>query len=255
MPHNKVIVIIPARMASSRLPGKPCADIHGKPMIVRVWEQATAAGIGPVAVACCGTQIREVIEQAGGQAIMTDPDLPRGTDRVYAALRQIERAAPEQSPYEIIINPQGDLPNINPALLQQVLVPFANPAVDIVTLAVPVESSGQRENSSHSVKIAMREPTKNADGVKIGQALYFSRSLIPYGAAIFYHHIGVYAYRRKALESYVQLPESYLEKTEALEQLRALEAGMRIDVVIVNELPFSVDTLEDLENVRQAFLD
>ena len=251
MPVNP-ITIIPARMAATRLPGKVLADIHGEPMVVRVWRQGMAANIGPVIVACCGRQIEEAITRVGGKAVITDPTLPGGTDRIYAALKQIESLYPEQVPHDIVINLQGDLPTISPDLLRHVLMPFANPDVDIATLATPFKDA-HHLNNPDKVKIAMTQPQENLAGVKTGRALYFSRSPIPSGGSAHYHHIGVYAYRRKALEEYVKMPVSYLEKAEGLEQLRALEAGMRIDVAIVNEIPPSVDTPEDLEYVRGLF--
>jgi len=245
------IILIPSRLASFRLPNKPLADIQGEPMIVHVWRCGMAASIGPVVVACCGPEIEEVIRQVGGQAVMTDPDLPRGSDRVYAALEQIDAQNPDQV-HDVIINLQGDLPMISASLIHQVLTPLADPAVDIATLAVPISAQEDLTNSN-VVKVAMTQPQEMASGVKVGRALYFSRSLIPSGGLVHYHHIGIYAYRRKALEAYVKMPVSSLEAAEQLEQLRALEAGMRIDVAVVNEVPPSVDTQEDLDHVRRIF--
>lgn len=243
------VVLIPARMAAMRLPNKPLANISGEPMVVHVWRRGVEADIGPVVVACCGPQIEEVIQNAGGQAVITDPALPKGTDRIYAALQQLDATTPENSLHDVIINLQGDLPTISADLLRQVLIPLTNPAVDIATIAAPITRQEDLTNPN-VVKIAMTHPQETASGVKVGRALYFSRSLIPAEGSTHYHHIGVYAYRRKALEAYVQLPVSSLEEAERLEQLRALEAGMRIDVAIVNEIPPSVDTPEDLEHVR-----
>jgi len=217
-------------------------------MVVHVWRRGMAANVGPVVVACCGPEIENVITKAGGRAVITDPALPKGTDRVYAALVQIDAQEPTKN-HDIIINLQGDLPTINPFYLQQVLAPLADPQVDIATLAAPMTQQSDLTNS-HVVKIAMASPQENAQGVKVGRALYFSRSAIPFGGHTHYHHIGVYAYRRKALEDYVKMPVSSLETAEQLEQLRALEAGMRIDVALVDEIPPSVDTPEDLEHVR-----
>lgn len=250
---SRVITIIPARVAAVRLPDKPLLDIDGIPMIMRTWQQGIAASMGPVVVACCGPQIQEIIEEAGGQAIITDPNLPKGTDRVYAALQHLDAASPEASGSDIIINLQGDLPTISPSLLKQVLVPLSNPDVDIATIAAPITNMTEL-NNSNVVKIAMTQPQEYSPGVRIGRALYFSRSRIPSEGTVHYHHIGVYAYRRKALEAYVQMPESSLETAERLEQLRALEAGMRIDVALVNEIPPSVDTPEDLAFVRSLFI-
>lgn len=243
------IILIPSRLAAVRLPNKPLADIQGEPMVVHVWRRGMAANIGPVVVACCGSEIEDVVKQAGGQAVITDPDLPKGTDRIYAALQKIDARNPGNQ-YDVIINLQGDLPTISASLLHQVLAPLADPAVDIATIAAPITNQADLANLN-VVKIAMTEPKETPDGGKIGRALYFSRSLIPSGGQIHYHHIGVYAYRRKALESYVQMPVSSLETAEQLEQLRALEAGMRIDVAVVNEIPPSIDTQEDLDHVRK----
>jgi 3-deoxy-manno-octulosonate cytidylyltransferase (CMP-KDO synthetase) len=245
------IILIPSRMAAVRLPNKPLADIHGEPMVVHVWRRGVAANIGPVVVACCGPEIENVIKQVGGQAVITDPDLPKGTDRIYAALKQVD-ADNQGRLHDVIINLQGDLPTISDTLLRQVLAPLSDPAVDIATIAAPITNEADLTNVN-VVKIAMTEPQETAAGVKVGRALYFSRSLIPSGGTMHYHHIGVYAYRRKALEAYVKMPVSSLEAAEQLEQLRAMEAGMRIDVVIVNEIPPSIDTGEDLEHVRRIF--
>ena len=242
------IILIPSRLAAVRLPNKPLLDIQGEPMVVHVWRRGMAANIGPVVVACCGTEIEDAVKQVGGQAVITDPHLPKGTDRIYAALKQVDARNPGKQ-HDVIINLQGDLPTISAALLHQVLAPLANPEVDIATIAAPITNPADLTNLN-VVKIAMTEPKETADGTKIGQALYFSRSLIPSGGQVHYHHIGVYAYRRKALEEYVQMPVSSLEAAEQLEQLRALEAGMRIDVAIVNESPPSIDTQEDLDYVR-----
>jgi 3-deoxy-manno-octulosonate cytidylyltransferase (CMP-KDO synthetase) len=242
------IIMIPARLAATRLPNKPLADINGEPMIVHVWRRGKAADLGPVVVACCGPEIAGAIEQVGGKAIITDPDLPKGSDRIYVALRQIDEGTSGQ-PHDIIINLQGDLPTIDASLLRQVLAPFENPDVDIATLAAPIKHKDDL-NNPNVVKIAMTDPQQTTTGALVGRALYFSRSLIPSGGQTHYHHIGVYAYRRKALEAYVQLPMSSLEKAEQLEQLRALEVGLRIDVAIVDSIPPSVDTPDDLDKVR-----
>lgn len=251
MSMTNPIILIPSRMAAVRLPNKPLADIHGEPMVVHVWRRGMAANIGPVVVACCGSEIESVIKQAGGQAVITDPDLPKGTDRIYAALKQVD-ADNQGRLHDVIINLQGDLPTISDALLRQVLAPLSDPAVDIATLAAPITNEADLTNVN-VVKIAMTEPQETATGVKVGRALYFSRSPIPSGGTVHYHHIGVYAYRRKALEAYVKMPVSSLEAAEQLEQLRAMEAGMRIDVAIVDEIPPSIDTREDLEHVRSIF--
>jgi 3-deoxy-manno-octulosonate cytidylyltransferase (CMP-KDO synthetase) len=242
------IILIPSRLAAVRLPNKPLLEIHGDPMVVHVWRRGMAAELGPVVVACCGPEIKDVITKAGGKAVLTDPNLPKGSDRIYAALKQIDEEDPNNS-HDIIINLQGDLPTIDATLLRQVLTPFEDPDVDIATLAAPITNQEELVNPN-VVKIALAQPKKLKQGTSVGRALYFSRSLIPSGGSIHYHHIGVYAYRRKALEAYVDLPISSLEAAEQLEQLRALEAGMRIDVAIVDKIPPSVDTLDDLNFIR-----
>ncbi len=243
MPENKlrVLTIIPARLASTRLPNKPLADIFGKPMIVRVYEQAKKAGLGEIVVACDSKEIAEAIENAGGRAIITDPNLPSGTDRIFAALMQIEN----YQQFDVVVNLQGDLPVIDP----QVVVAAAQAALktdaDIATVASVIKNSDEITNPN-VVKIAIAF----LENSQLGQALYFSRAPIPHGAGDYYHHIGIYAYKRKALEKFVNLKPSNLEKRESLEQLRALENGMKIVVQIVDSHPLSVDTAEDLERVK-----
>lgn len=232
------VVIIPARLASTRLPNKPLAKIQGTPMILKVWQQAVAADVGEVFVACCGNEIADIITDAGGKAVLTDPNHASGTDRIYEVIR-----GQSLSKDTIIINLQGDLPTISKESLKAVLDPLQNPKVDIATLAVAISDPQQIENPN-VVKVALSFMKPG-----IGRALYFSRSPIPYGATEYYHHIGIYAYRMASLERYVSLRPSLLEKTERLEQLRALEDGMRIDVRIVDEVPYSVDTQEDLEAI------
>jgi 3-deoxy-manno-octulosonate cytidylyltransferase (CMP-KDO synthetase) len=229
---EKSAIFIPARMGSTRLPGKPLADIGGKPMIVRVMEQAKKAGLGEVIVACAEMEIKEAVEKSGGKAILTPADLPSGTDRIYYAARNMQ--------HDIIINLQGDMPMIDPALLQKVLEPLKNPLVDIATLVTPIKDAAAKANPNKVKAILAQD----------GRALYFTRAAAPHGDDEFYYHIGIYAYRTKALEKFVSLPPSPLEKLEKLEQLRALEAGMRIDVAIVKAEPLGVDTPEDLEKVR-----
>jgi 3-deoxy-manno-octulosonate cytidylyltransferase (CMP-KDO synthetase) len=241
MPTSPPLIVIPARMAATRLPGKPLADIHGTPMIVQVWRRAMAANAGPVVVACAEREIADAVEQAGGQAVLTRSDHPSGSDRVHEAAQLLD---PERR-HDIVVNLQGDLPTLDPAIVAAVLTPLADPAVDIATLAAPMREDWERQ-SPNAVKIA----ASFADGARIGRALYFSRSLIPSGDGPHYHHIGIYAFRRAALERFVALPPSPLERRERLEQLRALEAGMRIDVALVDTVPLSVDTLEDLQRAR-----
>ncbi|MGB0934959.1 MAG: 3-deoxy-manno-octulosonate cytidylyltransferase [Alphaproteobacteria bacterium] len=232
----KTCVLIPARMGSSRLPNKPLALINGQPMIVRVYQQACAADVGPVYVACDGPEVLLVIKCIGGHAIITDPDLPSGSDRIWAALQQIDQD------FDVIVNLQGDLPTISPQLIQAVLKPLENPDIDIATLGFRHDDDARAQNPN-DVCIALSAS---------GEALYFSREALPYGETSYIHHIGIYAYRRQALEKFVSLPPSPLEKRERLEQLRALEAGMRIGVALVDEEPVGVDTMEDLQKVRNA---
>ncbi|HEX4079694.1 MAG TPA: 3-deoxy-manno-octulosonate cytidylyltransferase [Rhizomicrobium sp.] len=237
------IVIIPARMASTRLPGKPLADIAGLPMIVRVWKCAVAAAIGPVAVAAGDVEIASAICQAGGTAVLTSPALPSGTDRVFAALESLDG----KREYETVVNLQGDLPLLDPEQLRRAVDTLATSGADIATLAAPIAEPRDCDNTN-VVKpvIAWRE------GELWGRALYFTRARAPHGDGTFYHHIGIYAFRREALERFVALPPSPLERRENLEQLRALEAGMTIAVGRVDEVPLSVDTPADLESVRAA---
>ncbi|RZI46134.1 3-deoxy-manno-octulosonate cytidylyltransferase [Candidatus Finniella inopinata] len=237
------LIIIPSRLASTRLERKSLALIDGLPMVVQVLRRALEADMGPVSVACCGPEIAEVVHQNGGQAILTDPDLPSGTDRMWAAIQTL---SPESRP-SIVINLQGDLPNISASVLQAVLRPLENPAVDIATIACVIENPQDLSNEN-VVKIALAKESATR-----GRGLYFSRATIPFGADTHYHHIGVYAYRYKALEKFVSLPASPLEKAERLEQLRALEAGMRIDVELVETIPHTVDTALDLEAARNWF--
>lgn len=229
-------------MASTRLPGKPLADIGGLPMIVHVLNRAREAGIGPVAVACAEPEIAEAVRAAGGVAVLTAPELPSGSDRIFAALELLD----SDGQHDVVINLQGDLPGIDPAMLAAVLLPLADPDFDIATLVAPVTSVAEADAPS-VVKCACAF----ADGKAIAPALYFSRSKIPSGDGTLWHHIGVYAYRRAALARFVGLPESALERRETLEQLRALEAGMRIGVAAVDHAPFGVDTPADLENARK----
>jgi len=235
------IVIIPARMASTRLPGKPLADIGGQPMIVRVWRSAIAAAIGPVLVAAGDSEIAGAIRQVGGAAVLTSPSLPSGTDRVFAALESFDREREHQT----VVNLQGDLPLLDPEQLCRAVETLATSGADIATLAAPVADPRDCDDPN-VVKpvIAWRE------GASWGRALYFSRARAPHGDGTFYHHIGIYAFRREALERFVALPPSPLERRENLEQLRALEAGMTIAVGQVDEVPLSVDTPADLEKVR-----
>lgn len=241
MSKTRIWVLIPARMASTRLPGKPLLDIAGLPMIVHVLRRAEAAGIGRVAVATDTPAIAEVVASHGGEAVMTRADHLSGSDRIYEALGKLD----PKGEAEIVVNLQGDFPSIRAESIASVLGPLADPAVDIATLAAEIHT--EEEGSNPNVVKAV--------GSKVGKgrlrALYFTRATAPWGEGPRYHHIGLYAYRRAALERFVSLPPSALEQQEKLEQLRALEAGMRIDVTIVDHVPRGVDTPADLETARQ----
>jgi 3-deoxy-manno-octulosonate cytidylyltransferase (CMP-KDO synthetase) len=235
------IVLIPARLASTRLPDKPLADIAGQPMIVRVWRQAMAADIGPVVVAAAERQIADAIESAGGRCVLTDPDLPSGTDRIHAALQAID----PQGAHDVVVNLQGDLPALDPAYVQRVAELLDRTGADIATLAAVIGDPADYDNPS------VVKPVVAWDGDH-GRALYFTRAKAPTGDGPLYHHIGIYAFRRESLTRFVALPPSPLEKREKLEQLRALEAGMQIVVARVDSVPLSVDTPADLEKARRA---
>ena len=236
----RILVLIPARMAATRLPGKPLADIAGLPMIVHVMRRAEAAGIGRVAVATDTDEIASVVTAHGGEAVMTRPEHPSGSDRIHEAMQKLD----PEGKAEIVINLQGDFPTITPQTIREVLPPFADPAVDIVTLASQIHT--EEEDLAPSVVKAVGSPI----GPRRLRALYFTRATAPYGNGPRYHHIGLYAYRRAALERFVSLPPSPLELQESLEQLRAVEAGMRIDIMIVDSVPRGVDTPPDLETAR-----
>ena len=242
---SKYIIVIPARLASTRLPRKMLRDVAGVPMIVRVWRQAVAADIGRVVVACDGAEIADVISDAGGEAVITQADLPSGSDRVAAALAQID---PEKNvPY--IINLQGDLPQVPPSLLVDLAASLAEAGAgadfDVMTAVAPLDEA--EKDMPQVVKAAI---AWGQDGTA-GTALYFSRAPIPHGGAM-WHHIGIYGWRRGALERFVALPPSPLEVAEKLEQLRALEAGMRVGVVAVDKAIAGVDTEADLQAVVQS---
>jgi len=237
---NDVLIVIPARMASTRLPGKPLADIAGWPMIVHVLRRVEAAAIGPVVVATDSREIEAVVRAAGGRAVMTRSDHGSGTDRIAEALGEIDPAGRAA----IIVNVQADVPTLNPADLAATLTPLADPSVDIATLAAEIVHAKERDDPS-VVKV-VGTPVSAARL----RALYFTRATAPSGPGPLYHHIGLYAFRRAAFERFVALPPSLLEQRERLEQLRALEAGMRIDVAIVDGEPLTVDTPEDLARAR-----
>jgi 3-deoxy-manno-octulosonate cytidylyltransferase (CMP-KDO synthetase) len=236
----RTLVLIPARMAASRLPGKPLLDIAGLPMIVHVLRRAEAAGIGRVAVATDTPDIAVAVMAHGGQAVMTRADHPSGSDRIFEALGKLD----PDGEADIIVNLQGDFPTIHPDNIRSVLAPLDDPAVDIATLAAQIHT--EEEATNPNVVKAVGSPVS----ARRLRALYFTRATAPHGDGPRYHHIGLYAYRRAALERFVSLPPSPLEMQEKLEQLRALEAGMRIDIGIVDTVPRGVDTPADLETAR-----
>jgi 3-deoxy-manno-octulosonate cytidylyltransferase (CMP-KDO synthetase) len=241
MTEPRTLVLIPARMAATRLPGKPLLDIAGLPMIVHVLRSAEAAQIGRVAVATDTAEIAEVVKSHGGEAIMTRTDHPSGSDRIYEALNTLD----PEGRTEIVVNLQGDFPTIRPDNIRSVLAPLADPAVDIATLAAEIHTE---EESTNPNVVKVIGSTVSAGRMR---ALYFTRATAPWGEGPRYHHIGLYAYRRPALERFVRLPPSMLEQREKLEQLRAIEDGMRIDVAVVETVPRGVDTPPDLESARQ----
>jgi 3-deoxy-manno-octulosonate cytidylyltransferase (CMP-KDO synthetase) len=240
------IVVIPARLTSTRLPKKALADIGGLPMTVRVWRQAIRAGVGPVLVAAADAEIAEAVERAGGRAILTDPALASGSDRVHAA---IEAADPEGR-HDAVVNLQGDLPDIDPEAVRNVAAALEESGADIATLAAPIDNPADYDNP-HVVKPIV---AWDSDGAR-GHALYFTRARAPSGEGPLFHHLGIYAFTRAALRRFVTLPPSPLERRERLEQLRALEAGMRIEVARVDAVPISVDTPADLERARRLIRD
>jgi 3-deoxy-manno-octulosonate cytidylyltransferase (CMP-KDO synthetase) len=241
MTETRILVLIPARMAASRLPGKPLLDIAGLPMIVHVLRSAEAAKIGRVAVATDTPEIAAAVTSHGGEAVMTRADHPSGSDRIYEALGALD----PRREAEIVVNLQGDFPTILPDNIKSVLGPLADPAVDIATLAAEIHT--EEESTNPNVVKMVGSPL----GAGRMRALYFTRATAPWGDGPRYHHIGLYAYRRAALERFVALPPSALERQEKLEQLRAIEAGMRIDATIVATVPRGVDTPADLETTRQ----
>ena len=241
MSKTRTLVLIPARMTSTRLPDKPLLDLAGLPMIVHVLRAAEAAQIGRVAVATDAPEIAAVVTSHGGEAVMTRADHPSGSDRIYEALEKLD---PKREA-EIVVNLQGDFPTIAPGNIRDVLPPLSDPEVDIATLAAEIHT--EEESLNPNVVKAVGSPI----GERRLRALYFTRATAPWGDGPRYHHIGLYAYRRAALERFVGLAPSPLERQEKLEQLRAMEAGMRIDVTIVDTVPRGVDTPADLETTRK----
>lgn len=238
------IVVIPARMASTRLPGKPLADIDGKPMIVQVLNRALEADIGPVLVACAEEEIADAIRAAGGDVTLTRADHPSGSDRVFEA---VEKYDPDQK-FEAIVNLQGDLPGLDPKAVQASLQALGSNNADIATLVAEITDVEELDDEN-----AVKAVVSLEENQRIGRALWFSRLKAPWGGGPHYHHIGIYAYRRASLKKFVGLPPSPLEKREKLEQLRALEAGMHIDAALVDTVPLGVDTPEDLQRMRLMF--
>ena len=234
---GSALIAIPARMASARLPGKPLAEIAGRPLIVHVLQRAVEADIGPVLVACSEREVAEAVRAAGGEAAMTDPGLPSGSDRIRAALDDFDPGRR----FDRIVNLQGDLPTVPPGDIRAALALLDDPEVDIGTVAAQIVREEERANTN-VVKAIF-----GADG----RALYFTRATAPSGPGPLFHHIGLYAWRRAALERFTGLPPSLLEEREKLEQLRALEAGMRIDVAVVDSVPLGVDTPADLARARE----
>ena len=241
-------IVIPARMASTRLPGKPLVDIAGAPMIVHVWRRACEADIGRVLVACCETEIADAIRDHGGEAVMTRPDHQSGSDRVFEAISTID----SDQHFDAVINLQGDLPLIDAAAIRASLEPLDKADVDIATLAAEIVDARERNDANVVKAIISFADVPVGDNPGVGRALYFTRATAPTGDGPLYHHIGLYAYRRAALKNFVEMPPSPLERRERLEQLRALEAGMRIDVALVDRVPVGVDTPADLEKVRRT---
>jgi 3-deoxy-manno-octulosonate cytidylyltransferase (CMP-KDO synthetase) len=237
------IVIIPARLASTRLPRKPLADIGGRPMIARVAERALAAGIGPVAVAVDSAEIAQALEGSGARAVVTRGDHQSGSDRVFEALETLD----PEGRHDVVVNVQGDFPTVAPAAIAAALAPLRDAKVAIATLAGEIVLAEERTNPN-VVKVI-------GSPVEAGRlrALYFTRATAPWGEGPLYHHCGIYAYRRAALQRFIALPPSVLERRERLEQLRALEAGMRIDVTLIDEVPFGVDTPAELARARALF--
>jgi 3-deoxy-manno-octulosonate cytidylyltransferase (CMP-KDO synthetase) len=227
-------------MASTRLPGKPLADICGEPMIVHVWRRAIEACVGPVVVAVDDERVFTVVEAVGGKAVMTRSDHQSGSDRVFEALGAIDPAGA----FDVVVNIQGDLPTIERAAVRACLAPLADDAVDIATLATPITRPEEKDDPN-VVKAVAAEIVPGRL-----RALYFTRARAPWGEGALLHHIGLYAFRRRALRRFVDLPPSPLERRERLEQLRALEAGMRVDVALVDVAPLGVDTPEDLARAR-----
>jgi 3-deoxy-manno-octulosonate cytidylyltransferase (CMP-KDO synthetase) len=238
---SDVLVVIPARLQASRLPGKLLEKIGGEAMIVQVWRRAVEADLGPVLVAADSPAITDVVEAAGGRALLTGTDHASGSDRVYEAISKVD---PKGS-FEFIVNLQGDLPTLQPELLAACVAPLRQGDADIATLAAEIRDEGERDDPNVVKVVATQANDSHAL-----RALYFTRATAPAGEGPLYHHIGLYAFRRAALKRFISLPPSPLERREKLEHLRALEDGMRIDVALVDTVPLGVDTPADLERAR-----
>ena len=236
------IVLIPSRMGSTRLPNKPLADIAGFPMIVQVLRRALEADIGPVLVACGEKDIFDVVSDAGGDAVLTSPNHNSGSDRIYEALSKID----VERKFNVIVNLQGDLPTIDCTCMHAILEPLKAAACDISTLVAEIIREEEKDNPD-----VVKAAVALEEGARIGRAIYFSRCVIPSGHGPFFHHIGIYAYRRTALESFVKFSPGVLEVRERLEQIRALENGLRIDAALVDTVPLGVDTPADLARARE----
>jgi 3-deoxy-manno-octulosonate cytidylyltransferase (CMP-KDO synthetase) len=235
------IVLIPARMAATRLPDKPLADIAGTPMIVHVWRRAMEAAIGEVVVATDSEAIADTVSRAGGRVQMTRGDHPSGSDRIHEAVSALDPTGL----HDAVVNVQGDLPTISPATIRAALIPLMDPAVDVATLVAEI----RREEERSAPSVVKMVGSEHAPGRF--RCLYFTRATAPWGEGPLWHHIGLYAWRRAALARFVASPPSGLERRERLEQLRALEAGMRIDAIAVEEVPLGVDTPADLQRARE----
>ena len=235
------LIVIPARLKATRLPDKPLADIAGEPMIAHVWRRAVEAKCGPVIVVADDEAICEAVRLVGGEALMTRPDHQSGSDRIFEAVSRID----PEGEIETIVNLQGDLPTLDPGLVRACLGALDDSAADIGTIAATI--TRVEERTDPNVVKVVGSPL----GSRVLRALYFTRAAAPYGDGPLYHHIGIYAYRRAALARFVSLPPSPLETREKLEQLRAIEAGMRIHVALVDTVPLGVDTPPDLARARQ----
>jgi 3-deoxy-manno-octulosonate cytidylyltransferase (CMP-KDO synthetase) len=238
------ILLIPARLAATRLPRKPLAEIAGVPMIVRVMRQAMAAELGPVVVAAGEPEIAAVVEKAGGRAVLTDPNLTSGSDRVHAALEALD----PKGRHDLVVNLQGDLPVLDPGQIRTVVAALEESGADIATLAAEITDYAERDNPN----VVKAVVAWRSDG-QLGRALYFTRAAAPFGGGPLFHHVGIYGFRRAALARFVSLPPSSLEQREKLEQLRALESNMTIAVARVDSVPLSIDTLADLDRANQFF--